>query len=291
MNESWAQCEQQEREVNKTFDGVLSLLDPRYAGQLQDNQVTAGSNPFIFTLAGWPQDTTQEQLAGHRADGFLPRVTDFFLESLLNFRGTELWRSLDQPVDRLDSPTCRVTNVTRQDGAYNFACDYAHPDTSTDLGRWMMPMSVCNGSRTSPLAVQMAPSIPSAPGVYSDPSPSVVQNLLLGSFDADEADFRWEGTFRADFVPFGDDQRGESWNDEDEELYYGHFEALFRGRIDRENGYEMNSRSRQKVTWVEDNDKLKAQHYCPGSGAGGLSLPSGTVFMAVAAVCLSMAIA
>ena len=118
LNESWVECEEQEREVHNKFDGVLSILDSRYNGV--QSMEHGFANPFIFTLVGWPENTDQSDLFGPRKEQFLPRVTEFNLESEVYFRSTELWRRLDQEITRFGGPACEVTNLTRVDKSLEF---------------------------------------------------------------------------------------------------------------------------------------------------------------------------
>lgn len=279
LNRSTTSCDEQNGVFERSFDGVLALLDPRYSGTNEPTGVEPlPYNPFIAVLLGWPDSTTQGDLFATRDNGSVlrdkgfPHAVEFLFETLGMFFEIAGGRLASDPVTRDNSPTCAVQNVTDTDTGYAFDCLYdARGEESLvrDTSQFFMPLSACNGSTLYPLTVEGANN-----------------RTLRGEFDPEEADLRWEGDFLGMFLPDllkGASVSSESWMLENSTLQ-GSFTARFRGRADEEHSFKMIVERGSDVSWEEEEDRLDEQTFCPEGS--GVSVRSGGMLamLAVAAI-------
>lgn len=78
LNRSTTSCDEQNDIFERSFDGVLALLDPRYSGTNDPNSFEPlPYNPFIAVLLGWPDSTTQGDLFATQDNGAVLRNNGF----------------------------------------------------------------------------------------------------------------------------------------------------------------------------------------------------------------------
>lgn len=179
-------------------------------------------------------------------------------------------RVASDPVTRENDPTCAVQNVTDTDTGYAFDCPYYDwREAVFDSSQFFMPLSACNDSSLYPLTVDGGNN-----------------RTLRGEFDPEEADFRWEGKFLGAFLP--DPLKSASVSPESSmsgnSTVQGSFTARFRGRVDKEHSFEMIVERGSDVSWVEDEERLDEQTFCPEGS--GVSVRSGGMLAMLAVVAI-----
>ena len=83
------------------------------------------------------------------------------------------------------------------------------------------------------------------------------------------------GPFKGGSVPYPDT---------DDPTLQGRFTARFRGRVDKEHSFEMNVERGSHVSWVEDQERLDEQTFCPEGS--GVSVRSGGMLAMLAVVAM-----
>lgn len=285
-NRSTTSCDEQNGVFERSFDGVLGLLDPRYSGTNDPSLSEPPQyNPFIAILLGWPESTTQGDLLATRDNGVflrdsgIPPAVELLFETLWKFFEIGDAKLTWEPM-RENHPSCEVHNVTDTDTGYAFDCLYnSRNEFDFDLGyelkfplewersQFFMPLSACNDSSLYPLTVGRG-----------------YNRTLRGEFDPEEADLRWEGDFLGAFFPGPFKSGSALYLDSDDATLQGRFTVRFRGRVDKEHSFEMNVERGSHVSWVEDQERLDEQTFCP-EGAG-VSVRSGGMFAMLAVVAM-----
>ena len=276
LNSSTTACDDQNGVFERSFDGVLALLDPRYSGT--NNEIQVEPNPFIAVLIGWPDSTTEADLFATRENGSVlrengfPIAVEFLLETLWLFFEVAGGQIPSDPITRENNPTCAVQNVTHTDNGYAFECRHSAQDERPrmyDSSQFFMPLSACNDSSLYPLTAEVGEN-----------------RTLTGEFDPERADFRWEGDFFGEFLPeslkSGDVSTGGLLLPGDDPVLQGSFTARFRGRVDEEHSFELVVERGSNVSWVEDQERLDEQTFCPEGS--GVSVRGGGMFAMLAVV-------